>query len=78
MRIVNIITLLLVIIGGINWLLVGLANTDLVASLFGGQDSTFSVVLYVLVGLSAIWQLGPLFRAMSADQTAAEANSIRH
>ena len=39
MRTLNIITLLLIIIGGLNWLLVGLSDIDLVATLFGGQDN---------------------------------------
>ncbi len=52
MRAVNIVTLLLIIIGGLNWLLVGLFQFDLVAAIFGDQ-STLSRIVYVLVGLSA-------------------------
>jgi uncharacterized protein len=48
-----------VIIGGINWLLVGLADFDLVASLFGGRDSPLATLIYVLVEISALWQLIP-------------------
>ncbi|OLP57621.1 DUF378 domain-containing protein [Rhizobium rhizosphaerae] len=76
MRALNIITLLLVIIGGLNWLLVGLADFDLVAALFGGRDSALSTIVYVLVGLSAVWQLVPFFKSMSAGETRAEANII--
>lgn len=50
------IALILVIIGGLNWGLVGVANYDLVASLFKA-GSTLSMVIYDLVGLSAIWLL---------------------
>ncbi len=78
MRAVNLITLLLVIIGGINWLLVGLFDLDLVATLFGGQDSTVARVVYVLVGLSALWQLLPFVKAISIDEPAAEANFRRN
>lgn len=74
MRALNIITLLLIIIGGLNWLLVGLANFDLVATIFGGQDAALAKIVYVLVGLSAIWQLIPFSRAMSVGETAAEAH----
>jgi hypothetical protein len=68
MRAINLITLLLVIIGGINWGLVGLFQFDLVAAIFGGQQATLSRIVYVLVGLSALWQLVPFFRAMSVDE----------
>lgn len=74
MRAINLITLLLVIVGGLNWLLVGLAQFDLVAALFGGQDAGLSRIVYILVGLSALWQLMPFVRAMQVGETAAEAN----
>jgi uncharacterized protein len=51
------IALILVIVGGLNWLLVGLFQFDLVAALFGGQTEILSRIVYVLVGLSAIWVL---------------------
>ena len=54
MHILNIITLLLIIIGGLNWLLVGLFQYDLVADLFGGQDGGLARVIYILVGISAL------------------------
>ena len=49
------IALVLVIIGGLNWGLVGLFGFDLVAKLFG-EMSGLSRVVYVLVGLAAIYQ----------------------
>lgn len=60
MKALNIVTLVLVIIGGINWGLVGLAQFDLVAAIFGGQDALPARVVYTLVGLSALWQIIPL------------------
>ena len=72
MRAINIITLLLIIIGGINWLLVGLLQFDLVAALFGGQEATLARVVYVLVGLSALWQLIPFFRSFGDGEVRAE------
>ena len=47
---------LLLIVGGLNWLLVGLFSWD-VGQLFGGQDAMISRVVYVLVGLAAILEL---------------------
>jgi uncharacterized membrane protein YuzA (DUF378 family) len=61
MRALNVITLILLIVGGLNWLLVGAFNFDLVASLFG-EMSPLSRIVYVLVGLSAIWQIVPLLK----------------
>ena len=51
---IDLIAMALLIIGGINWGLVGLADVDLVATLFGEQ-STLSRIVYALVGLSALW-----------------------
>lgn len=72
MRALNIITLLLIIIGGLNWLLVGLFQFDLVATLFGGSQATVSRIVYVLVGLSALWQLIPFFKSFSSGEIYAE------
>ena len=56
------ISLLLSIIGGINWLLVGLFRFDLVAYLFVGQAATTSRVIYTIVGIAALWCISLLFR----------------
>jgi len=61
MRAINSVTLLLLIVGGLNWGLVGLFDFDLVAALFG-EMSALSQIVYVLVGVSALYQLIPLFR----------------
>jgi uncharacterized membrane protein YuzA (DUF378 family) len=61
MRLINKITLVLLIVGGLNWGLVGLFNFDLVIALFG-EMSPLSRIVYTLVGLSALWQIIPLFR----------------
>ena len=61
MRAINTITLLLLIIGGLNWGLVGLFDLDLVAAIFG-ERTLLSRIVYVLVGLSALWQIVPLTR----------------
>jgi uncharacterized protein len=54
--------LVLVIVGALNWLLVGLFQYDLVASIFGGQDALLSRVIYTLVGVAGIWCISLLFR----------------
>lgn len=61
MRAINSVTLLLLIVGGLNWGLVGLFDFDLVAALFG-EMSAFSRIVYTLVGVAALYQLIPLFR----------------
>ena len=68
MRAINVITLVLLIVGGLNWGLVGLADFDLVAALFG-EMSMLSRIVYILVGLSALWQLIPLFRGDETRRT---------
>ncbi|MBU1045630.1 DUF378 domain-containing protein [Patescibacteria group bacterium] len=53
------VALILVIIGGLNWALVGLFSFDLVAAIFGAM-SILSRIIYVLVGLSAVYLLATL------------------
>jgi len=48
---------ILLIIGGLNWGLVGLFGFDLVATIFGGAGSMLARIVYVLVGLSAVMVL---------------------
>jgi len=48
----------LLVIGGLNWLLVGLLQWD-IGELFGGQAAWVSRIVYILVGLSALWALKP-------------------
>lgn len=48
----------ILIIGGLNWLLVGLFQWD-IGSLLGGQSAWISRTIYILVGLSAIYELFP-------------------
>ena len=54
--------LTLVIIGALNWLLVGVFQFDLVAAIFGGQTATLSRIVYALVGIAGTWCIGLLFR----------------
>jgi uncharacterized membrane protein YuzA (DUF378 family) len=66
--------LLLVIVGGLNWLLVGVAKFDLVAALTGdsfGQTNVVSSLVYILVGVSAVALLPTLLQWVTADDRAA-------
>lgn len=58
------IALLLVIVGAVNWGLIGLFQFDLVAALFGGgeQSGAFARVIYTLVGISGLINIGLLFK----------------
>ncbi|MDR0952336.1 MAG: DUF378 domain-containing protein [Oscillospiraceae bacterium] len=68
MRLIDRIAMILIIIGGIYWGLIGLFQYDLVAGLFGGQDATISRIIYTLVGLSALWCISLLFRARDYEE----------
>lgn len=57
MKALNITALVLLIIGGLNWLLVGLFQYDLVAAIFGGKQAVLSQIIYVIVGISALYSL---------------------
>ena len=56
------ISLILVIIGALNWGSIGLFQFDLVAWMFGGQAATVSRIIYTLVALAGIWAISLLFR----------------
>lgn len=55
MKALNAIALTLVIIGAINWGLIGIFGLDVVALLFGGASSMISRIIYTLVGIAGIW-----------------------
>ena len=73
MPVINKITLLLLIVGGLNWGLVGLFGFDLVAALFG-EMSVLGRVVYALVGASALAQLVPLFAGQDQSPRSARAS----
>ena len=60
MKIIDTIALILVIIGAINWGLIGAFNFNLVDTLFG-EMSTISRIVYILVGISGLWAIKLLF-----------------
>lgn len=55
-------SLVITIIGAINWLLVGLFQFDLVAYICGGQTSTLSRIVYSIVGIAGLWCISLLFK----------------
>jgi uncharacterized membrane protein YuzA (DUF378 family) len=67
MKLINVLTLLLVIVGALNWGLVGLFQFDLVAALFGGPQAALSRIVYTLVGVSGMYQILPLLKAMGSE-----------
>ena len=56
------ISLILVIIGALNWGSIGLFKFDIVGWLFGGQGAIISRIIYTLVALAGIWCISLLFR----------------
>lgn len=73
MQYLKALALLLVIVGGINWLLVGIARFDLVAAITGatfGETNAISAVIYILVGISAVALLPTLFRWLTTTDSA--------
>ena len=64
------ISLVVTIVGAINWLLVGLFQFDLVAYICGGQAAVISRVIYTIVGIAGLWCISLLFR----ERTPAESH----
>lgn len=62
MAILDTIALILVIVGGLNWGSIGLFGYDFVGGLFGGMQATFPRIIFVLVGIAALWCITLLFK----------------
>lgn len=71
MRLINILALVLLIVGGLNWGLVGLFDFDLVAAIAGGATTTLARIVYVVVGVSALIGL-----ALLAKETKHASHSV--
>lgn len=69
------IALGLVIVGAINWGLIGFLNFDLVAFIFNGQQSLLSRIIYALVGLSGLYALTILFTGVESIDESPESNT---
>lgn len=60
------LSLVLVIVGAINWALIGIFQFDLVAYIFGGQSAMLSRIIYTLVGAAGLWCISLLFGERAA------------
>jgi uncharacterized protein len=69
--------LALTIIGAINWGLIGFFQFDLVAAIFGGQDAALSRIVYGLVGIAGLINLGLLFKPSEEVERSTEASGYR-
>ena len=58
----DILALILIIVGALNWGSIGLFGFDIVAALFGGQLSVLSRIIFAVVGLGGLWALTFFFR----------------
>ncbi|MCI5538707.1 MAG: DUF378 domain-containing protein [Oscillospiraceae bacterium] len=67
------ISLILVVIGAINWGSIGLFQFDIVAWIFGGQDAIVSRIIYTVVALAGIWCISLLFRENEMLKSASDA-----
>lgn len=55
MKNLHYVTFILLVVGGLNWFLVGFLNWD-IGDIFGGQNAALSRIIYILVGLSAVYE----------------------
>ena len=74
----DIIAMILLIIGGINWGSIGIFQFDIIAWAFGSQAEIISRIIYTLVGLSAIWCISLLFRDNDIVERHSTAESPHH
>lgn len=56
MKMLHMVAFILLVVGGLNWLLLGLFGWE-IGALFGGQDMLISKIIYILVGLAAVAEL---------------------
>jgi uncharacterized membrane protein YuzA (DUF378 family) len=75
MTAMNLITLVILIGGGLNLGAAAFANVDFVTATFG--DSGLAKAAYAVIGLAALWQIVPLMRAINASDAAAAAKAAR-
>ncbi|HDR7713147.1 DUF378 domain-containing protein [Bacillus cereus] len=71
------IALVFTVIGAVNWGLIGFFQFDLVAAIFGGQNSALARIIYGIVGISGLINLGLLFKPSENLGKHPETNGIR-
>lgn len=62
-KVLNLLSLILIILGGLNWLSVGLFEYDVVSEIFGGADEVGSKIVYIVVGVAALYALSLIPKA---------------
>jgi uncharacterized protein len=67
MKALNVISLVLIILGGLNWLSVGLFEYDVVSEIFGGTDDVGSRIVYTVIGIAALYALALLPKVAQED-----------
>ena len=72
------IALFILLVGGINWGLVGLFGFDIIAWAFGGSASVMSRILYIVVSLAAIWCISLFFRQNEIISTGRDKDRINN
>ena len=72
------IALFILLVGGINWGLVGLFQFDVIAWAFGGSASVMSRILYIVVALAAIWCISLCFRQNEIISTSRDKDRINN
>lgn len=75
MKALNLTTLILIIIAGLNLGISGVANVDVLAMIFGGMGAVLTRIVFVILGLSALWQLVPLVQAFGTGEITSERHS---
>jgi uncharacterized protein len=73
MKTLDVLAAVLLVVGGLNWGLVGFFQFDLVATIFGGQAAGLARIIYIVVALSALYQMA----TWKAIQTRWSATPIR-
>jgi uncharacterized membrane protein YuzA (DUF378 family) len=76
MRIMNLATLALIILGGLNWLSMGVVGYDVIGTVLGG--ATLARLAYLIIGLAAVWQLMPGFQSLTVGEVDAERHLHHH
>lgn len=71
------LALVFTIIGAINWGLVGFFQYDLIAAIFGGQASLIARIIYSIVGIAGLINLGLLFKPNEVEERAPETRTSR-
>ena len=66
------LSLILTIIGALNWGSIGLFRFDIVAWIFGGQEALLSRIIYTLVALAGVWCITLLFRERDVEESVGE------